>query len=160
MMSSMPPSDQNNNKKFKPEQFRDLFRSMNDLIHEKPVKGFLQTIDEFFNSPFPGGAFPIQVRESEDKYIITAELPGVKKEQIRLNILPNQLSISIENTESGTTEDLNNRIFQKRISHERLSRTISLPVVINEKMIKASYRDGLLTITVPMVRGKSINIED
>jgi HSP20 family protein len=160
MMSSMPPSDQNNNKKFKPEQFRDLFRSMNDLIHEKPVKGFLQSIDEFFNSPFPSGAFPIQVRESEDKYIITAELPGVKKEQIRLNILPNQLNISIENTESGTTEDLNNRIFQKRISHERLSRTISLPVVINEKMVKASYRDGLLTITVPMVRGKSINIED
>ena len=160
MMSSMPPSDQNNNKKIKPEQFRDFFRTMNDLIHEKPVKGFLQSIDEFFSSPFPSSAFPIQVRESEDKYIITAELPGVKKEQIRLNILPNQLTISIENNESATTEDLNNHLFQKRTSHERLSRTISLPVIINEKMVKASYRDGLLTITIPMVRGKTINIED
>jgi HSP20 family protein len=160
MMSTMPPSDQNNNKKLKPEQFRDFFRTMNDFIHEKPVKGFLQSIDEFFSSPFPGGAFPIQVRESEDKYIITAELPGVKKEQIKLNILPNQLTISIENNESETTEGLNNQFFQKRISHERLSRTISLPLVIHEKMVKASYRDGLLTITVPMVRGKTINIED
>ncbi|WP_251635183.1 Hsp20/alpha crystallin family protein [Neobacillus niacini] len=159
-MSNMPPSDQNNNKKLKPEQFRDFFRTMNDFIHEKPVKGVLQSIDEFFSSPFPGGAFPIQVRESEDKYIITAELPGVKKEQIRLNILPNQLTISIENNESETTEGLNNHFFQKRISHERLSRTIPLPVVINEKMVKASYRDGLLTITVPMLRGKTINIED
>ncbi|MFP7297882.1 Hsp20/alpha crystallin family protein [Neobacillus niacini] len=160
MMSSMPPSDQNNNKKIKPEQFRDFFRTMNDLVHEKPVKGFLQSIDEFFSSPFPGGAFPIQVRETEDKYIVTAELPGVKKEQIRLNILPNQLTISIENNESETKEDLNNHIFQKRVSHGRLSRTISLPVVVNEKMVKASYRDGLLTVTIPLVRGKTIDIED
>jgi HSP20 family protein len=160
MMSSVPPSDQNNNKKVKPEQFRDFFRTMNDFIHEKPVKGFLQSIDEFFSSPFPSGSIPVQVRETEDMYMITAELPGIKKEQIRLNILPNQLTISIENNESETKEDSYNHLFQKRVSQQRLSRTISLPVVINEKMVKASYRDGLLTITIPFVRGKTINIED
>jgi HSP20 family protein len=159
-MSSMPPSDQNNNKKVKPEQFRDFFRTMNDFIHEKPVKGFLQSIDEFFNSPFPSGAFPVEVRETEDEYIITAELPGVKKEQIRLNILPNHVSISVENKEMETKEDLNNHFFQKRISQQRLSRTIPLPKTINEKLVKASYRDGLLTIGIPQIRGKTINIED
>lgn len=160
MMSSIPPSDQNNNKKNKPEHFRDFFRNMNDLIHEKPVKGFLQTIDEFFNHPFPNGAFPVEVRETENEYIITAELPGVKKEQISLNILPNHLSISIENKELETKEDLNNHFFQKRVSQQRLSRTIPLPVIINEKLVKAFYRDGLLTIQIPIARGKTINIED
>ncbi|WP_045517285.1 Hsp20/alpha crystallin family protein [Neobacillus niacini] len=159
-MSSMPPSDQNNNKKFKPEQFRDIFRNMNDFMHEKPVKGFLQSIDEFFNSSFPSGAFPIGVRETEDEYIITAELPGIKKEQICLNILPNQLSISVENNEIESKEDLNNHFFQKRVSQQKQSRTISLPVLINEKLVKAFYRDGLLTIRIPLVRGKMINIED
>jgi HSP20 family protein len=159
-MSSMPPSDQNNNKKFKPEQFRDFFRTMNDFIHEKPVKGFLQSIDEFFNSPFPSGAFPVEVRETENEYVISAELPGVKKEQIKLNILSNHLSISIENKEEQTKEDLNNHFFQKKVSQQRLSRTITLPVAINEKMVKASYRDGLLTIRIPLVRGKTISIED
>jgi HSP20 family protein len=159
-MSSMPPSEQNNNKKLKPEQFRDFFRTMNDFIHEKPVKGFLQSIDEFFNSPFPSGAFPVEVRETEDDYIITAELPGVKKEQIRLNVLPNYVSISVENKEMETKEDLNNHFFQKRVSQQKLSRTIPLPAAINEKLVKASYRDGLLTIRIPQVRGKTINIED
>jgi HSP20 family protein len=159
-MSSMPPSDQNNNKKFKPEQFRDFFRTMNDFIHEKPVKGFLQSIDDFFNSPFPSGAFPVEVRETENEYVISAELPGVKKEQIRLNILSNHLIISIENKEEHTKEDLNNHFLQRKISQQRLSRTITLPVAINEKMVKASYRDGLLTIRIPLVRGKIINIED
>lgn len=160
MMSSMPPSDQNDNKKFKPEQFRDLFRTMNDFIHEKPVKGFLQSIDEFFNSPFPSGAFPVEVRETEDEYIITAELPGVKKEQIRLTILPNQVSISVDNKEMETKEDLSNHFFQKRVSQQRLTRTIPLAVTINEKMVRASYRDGLLTIRIPQIKGKTINIED
>jgi len=159
-MSTMPPSDQNNNKKLKPEQFRDFFRTMNDIIHEKPVKGFLQSIDEFFNSPFPSGAFPVEVRETEDEYIITAELPGVKKEQIRLNILPNYVSISVENKEMETKEDLNNHFFQRKVSQQKLSRTIPLPAAINEKLVKASYRDGLLTIRIPLVRGKTINIED
>lgn len=160
MMSSMPPSDENNDKKNKPEPFRDFFRNVNDIIHEKPVKGFLQSIDEFFNNSFPSGAFPVEVREKEDVYIITAELPGVKKEQIHLNILPNHLSISIENKEMETKEDLNNHIFQKRISQQKYSRNISLPISINENMVKATYRDGLLTINIPQVKGKTINIED
>jgi HSP20 family protein len=159
-MNAMPPSDQNNNKKDKPEQFRDFFRTMNDFIHEKPVKGFLQSIDEFFNSPFPSGAFPVEVQETEDEYIITAELPGIKKEQIRLNILPNHVSISVENKEMETKEDLNNHFFHKKVSQQRLSRTIPLPVTINEKLVKATYRDGLLMIRIPQVRGKTINIED
>ena len=133
---------------------------MNDLIHEKPVKGFLQSMDEFFNNPFPSGAFPVQVRELEDETIISAELPGIKKEQIRLNILPNQLTISIENNEVEAKEDLNNHFFHKKVSQQRLSRTISLPMVINERLVKASYRDGLLTIRIPLVKGKTINIED
>ncbi|MEH7252815.1 Hsp20/alpha crystallin family protein [Neobacillus niacini] len=159
-MSSMIPSDENNNKKVKPEHFKDFFRSMNDLIHEKPVKGFLQSMDEFFNNPFPSGGFPVQVRDLEDETIISAELPGIKKEQIRLNILPNQLTITIENHEVEAKEDLNNHFFHKKVSQQRLSRTISLPMVINERLVKASYRDGLLTIRIPLIKGKTINIED
>ena len=89
MMSSMLPSDKNNHKKLKPEHFRRFIRTMNDFIHEKPVKGFLQSIDEFFNKSFSWwGHFQFRSREIEDEYIISAELPGVKKEQIHLNILP------------------------------------------------------------------------
>ena len=156
----MLPGDQNNPKKLKPEQFRDFFRTMNDFFHEKPIKGFLQSIDEFFNSPFPNGGFPVEVMETGNDYLIIAELPGVKREQIHLSIFNNYLTISVNNNEIETKEDTNNHIFQRRVSRQHTARSISLPHPINEKLVKASYRDGLLKIRIPQEKGKIINIED
>lgn len=156
----MLPGDQDHQKKVKPEQFRDFFRSMNDFLHEKPIKGFLQSIDEFFSSPFPGGGFHVEKRETENEYIITAELPGIKKEQINISVRYNTITISVENNEIETKEDLNHHTFQKKIARQRTSRTLSLPQQINEKMIKASYRDGLLQIIIPQEKGRMIRIEE
>ncbi len=46
-------SDKNNPKKPNPEPFGELVKSMNDFFNEKPVRGFLQSIDDFFKTPFP-----------------------------------------------------------------------------------------------------------
>lgn len=159
-MSSMLPGDSNNKNKLKPEQFRDFFKTMNDFLHEKPVKGFLQSIDEFFNSPFPGSGFHVDMQETGNEYIITAEMPGIKREQIHVNILNHSLTISVENNEIETKEDQSNHIFQRRVSRQQMSRTITLPHKINENQVKASYRDGLLQIRIPQEKGRIINIEE
>ncbi|MEW9049869.1 MAG: Hsp20/alpha crystallin family protein [Neobacillus sp.] len=159
-MSSMLPGDQNNQKKNKPEPFGEILRSMNEFFHEKPIKGFLQTIDEFFKSPFPNGTLPVETRQTADEFIITAQLPGIKREQIRLNILRNYITISVENNEIETAEDKYSQVFQQKISRQQLSRTISLPQPIIENKVKASYRDGLLQIHIPREKGKTITIED
>ncbi|WP_413309235.1 Hsp20/alpha crystallin family protein [Bacillus sp. 1P10SD] len=160
-MSSMLPEDKNNGKRPLPEPFRDLFKSMNDFLTEKPVRGFLQTIDDFFKTPFPvGSGFHVDTVETGKEYIITAELPGVKREQINLNITGNYLTISVENKELETEEDDINKIYRQRFTRQQSSRTISLPHAINEKMVKASYKDGLLQIKIPQEKGKIIEIED
>ncbi|MGW8788386.1 Hsp20/alpha crystallin family protein, partial [Heyndrickxia sporothermodurans] len=68
------------------EPFQDLFRSINELFQERPVKGVLQSIDDFFTSPFPLSGFPVEFSDSGDNYIITAKLSGIKKEQIDIDI--------------------------------------------------------------------------
>jgi HSP20 family molecular chaperone IbpA len=160
-MSSMLPSDKNNPKKPKSEPFGEIMKSMNDFFNEKPIRGFLQSIDEFFKSPFPSGSsFHVDTIETEGEYVISAELPGVKREQIHLNIAENFLTISVENKELETEEDEYHQVYQRKFLRQQSSRTISLPHTINEKKVKASYRDGLLKIRVPQEKGKVIEIED
>ncbi len=161
IMSSVPPSDKNNNKSQIPEPFRELAKSMNDFFTEKPIRGFLQSIDDFFKSPFPSGTgFHVETVETGKEFIITAELPGVKKEQVQLNITGNYLTITVENNELETVENEQSQIYQRKFLRQQSSRTISFPRPINEKLVKASYRDGLLQIRIPQEKGKVIEIED
>lgn len=142
------------------EQFGGLFKSMNDFFNERPVKGILQSIDEFFKAPFPLTSFPVDVYETKTEHQITAELPGINKEQIQIDVTGNYLTISINNQEMLTEEDENNHVYRKRVSSQRSSRTIALPQPINEKTVKASYKNGLLQIRIPKLAGKKIQIEE
>ncbi|WP_312472890.1 Hsp20/alpha crystallin family protein [Neobacillus sp.] len=161
LMSSMPPNEKNNPKKPIPEPFRDLVRSMNDFFTEKPVRGFLQSIDDFFKTPFPVAAgFHVETAETGKEHIITAELPGVKREQIHLNITGNYLTISVENNEMETVEDDQTQVYRRKFIRQQSARTVALPHAINEKQVKASYRDGLLQIRIPQEKGKVIEIDD
>jgi HSP20 family protein len=153
--------DKNNQNKSKNEPFGELVKSMNSFFHEKPIRGFLQSIDDFFKSPFPpNGSFQIETLETNKEIILSAELPGIKKEQIHLDILGNQLTISVENKEDNIKEDEINQLYRRRYFQQHMSRTITLPKPINEKMVKAQYRDGLLQIHIPQQKGKTIKIDE
>ncbi|PLR77180.1 heat-shock protein Hsp20 [Bacillus sp. V3-13] len=154
-MSSNPRRDSKNDKQ---EAFAELVKSMNDFFHEKPVRGFLQTVDQFFKYPFPHGSFPVEVHETDKEHVITAELPGVKKEQIHIDILGNQITIEVKNSEVFTEEDEKKHYYRKKQTFQRSSRTITLSHPINEKKVKASYQNGLLEIHIPKLRGKSVQI--
>lgn len=148
------------NNKEKNEPFGELMRSMNHFFHERPIKGLLQTMDEFFNSPFPfSSPFPIRMEETDNHYIITAELPGVNREHIHLDILGSYITISVQSVESYTEEDDNKHIVKRRQSMQKSTRTIPLPQPINESKVKASYQNGLLKIQAPKLKGKQIIID-
>ncbi|NQD64533.1 Hsp20/alpha crystallin family protein [Bacillus haikouensis] len=140
--------------------FGDLMHSMNEFFHEKPMKGMLQSIDEFFTSASnPFNSFPVEFKELEDFYLVTAELPGVKKEQINLEVFPNFVTITITNMEHYSEENKNNQVIRKKQSMNRSSRTIPFPSLVNDKDVKASYKDGLLQIKVEKQTGRKISIE-
>ncbi|KAB2333641.1 Hsp20/alpha crystallin family protein [Bacillus mesophilum] len=147
-------------KKVRNEPFGDIMKSMNQCFHEKPVRGFMQTMDDFFKNPFPAAHFHVEVSETDDAHIISAELPGINKEQIQLDVLDNYITITINQLESLTEEDENRQITRRHQSFQRSSRTIPLPQPINEKKVKANYKNGLLQIKVPKQKGKTIFLED
>ncbi len=142
------------------EPFGDLMKSMNHFFQERPVKGFLQSIDEFFKNPFPySPAFQVDLKETVSEYMITAELPGINREQIQLDVLENYITISIHSNELFTEEDEKGSIIKRRQSMQKSTRTIPLPQLINERSVKASYKNGLLKIRIPKQKGKQILIE-
>jgi HSP20 family protein len=139
--------------------FQDFMRTMNQLFQEKPVKGFLQNMDDFFNSPFPFNGFPIEMDENEKEYIISAKLSGVKKDQIDIDVFQQYITITVQNTETTENEDTEQKSIFKKNSLQRTSRTITLAKPIDEQKVKANYEDGLLTIRVGKEKGKRLRIE-
>lgn len=154
-MSSKLPYDPNNH-----EPFGDIFKQMNHFLHEnRPIRGILQSIDEFFRTPFPQFTFAVEVTETVRDHIILAELPGVNREQIQIDVLGNALTISILNNEELSETDETRQRIRKSQTTSRTSRTLSLPFPINEKAVKASYKNGLLEVTIPKNKGNKIIID-
>ncbi|MHB1352228.1 MAG: Hsp20/alpha crystallin family protein [Thiobacillus sp.] len=91
-------------------------------------------------------AIPIEVQELDNAYLVAAELPGVRKEAIDIGITGNQVTISAEAKREMAAEAkewCNERCYGK------LSRTIQLPIDIEEESADASYTDGVLRLTLP-----------
>lgn len=91
-------------------------------------------------------AIPIEVQELDNAYLVAAELPGVRKDAIDISITGNQVTISAEAKREMAAEAkewCNERCYGK------LSRTIQLPIDIEEESADASYTDGVLRLTLP-----------
>ena len=89
----------------------------------------------------------VNIEETKDAYIVTAELPGLKKSDVKITFQDNQLTISGEKKEDA---DVKNRTFHR---YERqfgsFSRTFSIPNLIQADKISASMEDGVLKVTLP-----------
>lgn len=141
------------------EPLDKVIRSFNDFFHYPPVRGFLQSIDEFFQMPFSAVPFHVEVEETADEYLLTAKLPGVNREQIQIGIFRDRVVIAIENREELTETDEMEGSFRRRITKKLDSRSISFPKPVAEQKAKATYKDGILTIRLPIDKGKQLRIE-
>ncbi|RDU36388.1 Hsp20/alpha crystallin family protein [Neobacillus piezotolerans] len=141
------------------EPLDTVIRTFNDFFHYPPVKGFLQSIDDFFQMPFSAVPFHVDVQETTDEYILTAELPGVGREQIQIGIFRDRVVIAVENREELSESDETEGSFRRRVTKKLDSRSISFPKAVNEQKAKATYRNGLLTIRLPIDKGKQLRIE-
>lgn len=139
--------------------FGSLMHSMNQFFHEKPIKSLLQTIDEFFANPFPPSSFYVERKETDKEYIVLAELPGVKKEQIQLDIYDRYMTISVQYEEELTEENTQKQTVKRQHSFQKTSRTISFPFQLDEHRMRAAYENGLLQIRVAKPKGKRMLIE-
>jgi HSP20 family protein len=110
-------------------------------------------IDRFFESPlartseFLGWTPPFDVYEEKDGYVVKAEIPGMKKEDINVSIENGELVISGER--KGETKGDGAEVYRAERYFGKFQRTVSLPATVSTKDVRAEYRDGVLTVTIP-----------
>jgi HSP20 family protein len=89
---------------------------------------------------------PLELVDGGDNLTITAELPGVNKDEVELTVLGDTLTIAGE--KKLPAEDGASYIRHER-PHGTFRRLVDLPYSVAQDKIKASYKDGILTITLP-----------
>lgn len=113
---------------------------------------------DFFNDSFMGFAnvnsIKADIKETEKEYVIDAEIPGVNKEDIKLELKDDRLTIAVEKSEE-TKEERDNYIRRERRSGS-YSRSFYVENVKNED-VTAKYENGILSIVLPKSETKKIN---
>lgn len=111
---------------------------------------FYNLVDDFFNWPsrknFMKNTFKVDVEEDKDKYLVEAELPGVGKDEVNIEMNEGSLNISVKR-EENINEEKKNYIHKER-RYSSMSRSIYLEDAKSEG-IKANLENGVLKITVP-----------
>jgi HSP20 family protein len=111
----------------------------------------------FYVQPLHGDPLPQQikmdVKEREGAYEIQAEIPGVKKEDIRVDLDGNVLSLQAEIKQEDRQEKEGGKMMRSERYYGSVSRSIALPADIDEAGAKARYENGVLTLTLPKKSG-------
>ncbi|MDR1674364.1 MAG: Hsp20/alpha crystallin family protein [Oscillospiraceae bacterium] len=113
---------------------------------------FYNVLDDFFSDSFMPSrnllrdTFKIDIEEKDGEFLIEAELPGIKKEEIDLNIEDENLCITVSRTDESGSEEKAYIHRERRTSS--MSRRIRLAGA-DLSEIKAKLDNGILTLTVP-----------
>lgn len=89
----------------------------------------------------------VNIRETEHSFLLELAAPGLKKEDFKINLDNNVLTISAEVNREEETK--NERFTRREFSYGQFSRSFSLPKAINLEEIKADYNHGILNVTLP-----------
>jgi len=127
-------------------------RRNSDISRKDDFFGIDRFFNEFFRDPFftrfAPFASPIRadVRETDREYIVEAEIPGVRKEDITIEVSDDVLTLGVD-TRKEVNEESEGYIYRER-STGSFKRSFHIQN-IKQDQIKASYKDGILTIVLP-----------
>jgi HSP20 family protein len=123
----------------------------NNKANNTLMPGFNDVFDSIFNDTFFGDRMvarvpAVNISESENNYHVELAAPGLKKEDFKLNLERNQLSISVE--QSANQEDNQKNYSKREYSFNSFVRSFTLPESADHANIEASYSDGILRIDI------------
>jgi len=139
----------------------------------RPINNLRREMDRIFNELIPFSwrmdeselglnkwSPRTDLQETDDHYIIEVDLPGMAKENISINIKDNVLTIEGERKEEAKEEG--SGYLRSERTFGTFKRSFSLPAAIVEGKIKASFKNGVLTVNVPKAeksKKKNVTIE-
>lgn len=125
------------------------------IVRWNPVvaPAFRSWVEDFFGDLklFPGDGVSlipaVNIRETEEAFIVEMAAPGMKKEDFNIEIKEGMLLISSEHKEEK--EEKKEQFTRKEFNYSAFNRSFQLPENVNPGVIKAAYKEGLLTIELP-----------
>lgn len=147
---------------------RDFFDEMRRMREEMD-----RLFKDFYERSYPGRLLPgpeeklpalrtaiADIQETDENVIATIELPGMKKEDISLTLRENMLEVKAETKEEEKEEKEGYKSYKSRYSG--FYRRLPLPTAVDADKVKATYKNGVLEVTMPKVekkKKKEISIE-
>jgi len=121
----------------------DFQQHVNSLI-EDTIGKFFDNRSDWYDYPAEPG---IDVIENDDSIEVKADMPGIDKKDIRIELYSNILRIQGERKEEKETKKKN--LYRSERFFGRFERSITLPEGLDADHIKADYKNGVLEITIP-----------
>jgi len=134
----------------------DPFREITRLDPFRNIEDFLR---DFRLGPTMRGyesqpRIRMDVTEDDQSYVVKAEIPGVRKEDIKIDIEGNQVSISAEVKQEKEQMQGGNLVNRERYYGQQY-RSFTLPREIDDTKAQAKYQDGVLELSLPKKAGHS-----
>jgi HSP20 family protein len=125
------------------------FEDLEEMI-ERMSRQFEASMGGAGMEQLTGGGASVDVADRGDQFVVTADLPGYRKEDRDVTLRGDQLQIRGEREESSEEGDGDEgHYIRKERRHESVSRSVSLPEAVEEESVSAQYRNGVLTVTLP-----------
>jgi HSP20 family protein len=114
--------------------------------------------DDFFPvRPSNSGSMPaVNIREDEKKFLLDLAVPGIERKDLKIDINEDILTIASETR--NESEENNDGYKRKEFSYSSFCRSFQIPENVNKEKIDASYKDGVLSVTLPKVEEEKSKI--
>jgi HSP20 family protein len=116
-------------------------------------------MNRMFNQFFRGGAGeegswgqytwtpPVDIYETDDALVFTADLPGVSKDDVSIEVHQNTLTLRGERTHAAEVND--DHYHRVERAYGPFQRSFVLPTMVDQEKVQATYRDGILKLRLP-----------
>ena len=130
---------------------RDEFLTPFDKIFDQMLDTqFPEVVKQIGVKPYQGSAYPkVNVYEYDDKVGIVAEIPGLDKSQLNVEVQDGTLTISGD--KHGVWEEEGAKVIRRELKASSFKRSFQLGELLDGDNIKADFKDGVLSISVPKI---------
>lgn len=139
----------------KPKQdfFNDLQNEINSVFSRFTPSLWKEDMSPSFWDNATSMSPAIDVNETKDNVMVRAEIPGMEKDQISIDVQNNSLILSGE--KKHETEKKDDNFHWRECSYGKFTRQIALPSEVDSSKASAEYKNGVLNITLPKVENKN-----
>jgi len=128
---------------------RDSFLTPFDKMFDQMIEAqFPNVVQQVGVKPYQGTAYPkVNVYEYDDKIGLIAEIPGLKKKQLNIEVEDGVLTISGD--KHNVWDDAKAKILRRELKQSSFKRSFELGELLDGDNISASFTDGILSISIP-----------